>query len=97
MNRVAIQPRMLEWACERAGYAIADLEHRFPRLPQRERGEALPTLKQVEAFAKATYTRVGYLFLQAPPVERVPIPDFRTMYGAAIGGAHGGGECECSS
>ncbi len=85
MNRVAIQPRMFEWACERAGYAIADLEHRFPGLPQWERGEALPTLKQVEAFAKATYTPVGYLFLKEPPVERVPIPDFRTMENVHVG------------
>ena len=42
---------MLQWACERAGFAVADLEHRFPGLPAWERGEAQPTLKQVEAFA----------------------------------------------
>ena len=79
MNRVAIEPRMLEWARDRAGCTIAELEQRFPRLPQWKRGEKLPTLKQVEAFAKKTYTPVGYLFLKKPPDERVPIPDFRTM------------------
>jgi Zn-dependent peptidase ImmA (M78 family) len=79
MDRVAIKPELLRWACERAGYAIADLEHRFPRLSAWERNEAQPTLKQVEAFAKATYTPIGYLFLQEPPVEKVPIPDFRTI------------------
>ena len=56
MNRVAIQPELLRWACERAGLASADLEHKFPLFSAWERGDAQPTLKQVEAFAKATYT-----------------------------------------
>jgi len=85
VNRVAIKPELLQWACERAGYAVADLEHRFPRLSAWERGEAQPTLKQVEAFAKATYTPVGYLFLPEPPVEKVPIPDFRTVDNKHVG------------
>jgi Zn-dependent peptidase ImmA (M78 family) len=76
---------MLHWACERAGFAVADLEHRFPSLPKWERREAQPTLKQIEAFARATYTPVGYLFLAEPPVETVPIPDFRTMGNQHVG------------
>lgn len=85
MNRVAIKPTMLQWACERAGFAVADLEHRFPRLPAWERGEAQPTLKQVEMFAKATYTPVGYMFLDQPPVEQIPIPDFRAGVNVKFG------------
>jgi len=85
MNRITISPIMLEWACDRAGYDATDLAHRFPRLSAWIRGESAPTLKQIEAFAKATYTPVGYLFLQVPPVEAVPIPDFRT-----IGNIHAG-------
>src|SRR5713101_5584929 len=77
VNRVAIQPNLLRWACERAGVDRADLEHKFPKLAAWESGTAQPTLKQLEAFAKATYTPVGYLFLPEPPVERIPIPDFR--------------------
>ena len=77
MNRVAIQPKLLRWACERAGFDRADLEHKFPQLPAWENRTVQPTLKQLEAFAKATYTPIGYLFLEEPPVERVPIPDFR--------------------
>ena len=79
MNRVRIQAEMLRWACSRAGLEIAKLAKRIPQLPAWERGEKEPTLKQVEAFARATHTPIGYLFLQKPPVERVPIPDFRTV------------------
>ena len=84
MERVAIRPRLLRWAYQRAGFEPHDLEHKFPRLTAWESGEARPTLKQVEAFAKATYTPVGYLFLEEPPVEKVPIPDFRAMANARV-------------
>lgn len=70
---------MLRWARERARLPEEALARRLPQLPAWERGEKRPTLKQIETFAKATSTPVGYLFLPVPPVERVPIPDFRTI------------------
>jgi Zn-dependent peptidase ImmA (M78 family) len=79
MTRVEVRAEMLRWACERAGFDIGALTHRIPQLPAWERGEKQPTLKQLEGFAKATHTPVGYLFLAEPPVERVSIPDFRTV------------------
>jgi Zn-dependent peptidase ImmA (M78 family) len=85
MNRVAIKPQLLRWAYQRAGFALEDLEHKFPRLAAWESGEAQPTLKQLEAFAKATYTPVGYLFLPEPPIEKIPIPDFRAPGNERIG------------
>jgi len=79
MDRVTVKPEMFRGACERAGFEPGALAERFPRLDAWQRGEAQPTLKQLESFAQATYTPVGYLFLPEPPVEEVPIPDFRTM------------------
>ena len=70
---------MLRWACERARLELDELVHRIPQLPAWERGEKHPTLKQLERFARATHTPIGYLFLSEPPMERIPIPDFRTI------------------
>ena len=70
---------MLRWACERAGLESDEVARRVPQLPAWESGERQPTLKQLENFAKATHTPIGYFFLPEPPVEQVPIPDFRTI------------------
>lgn len=77
--RVEVNPALLRWAVELSGKDIDDLAHRFPKLAEWERRDAHPTFKQLERFAKATYTPIGYLFLAEPPIERVPIPDLRTM------------------
>src|SRR5215831_1284021 len=79
MTRVQVRGALLRWARERAGLAVHDLERKFPHLEQWESGEVRPTLKQLEAFAKAMHVAVGLLFLQEPPDEPLPIPDFRTM------------------
>lgn len=77
--RVDVKPRMLRWARERAGLDPEALSRRFPKLGDWELERSHPTLKQLEEFAKATHAPVGYMFLPEPPVERVPIPDFRTV------------------
>jgi transcriptional regulator with XRE-family HTH domain len=77
--RVEVKPELLRWARARSGLDFDTLAHRFPRLADWESEKARPTLKQLEQFANATHTPVGYLFLPERPVEHVPIPDFRTV------------------
>lgn len=76
--KVDVVPELLRWASERAGYSESTLEKRFPRIKQWFLGEDQPTLKQLERFAHATRTPIGYFFLPEPPRETIPIPDFRT-------------------
>ncbi len=80
--RVEVKPELLRWAGERSMIDRDVLEERFPKLDEWESGDRLPTLKQLEDFARATHTPFGYFFLAAPPVEQMPIPDFRTVAGA---------------
>ncbi len=69
---------MIRWARERSGVTLETLSGRFPQIESWERGEAAPTLKQLEAFARAVWVPIGYLFLSDPLVESLPIPDFRS-------------------
>ena len=75
---------MLRWARERARIDVSALATRFPKLQAWEAGDVHPTLRQLEDYARATHAPIGYFFLPRPPVEALPIPDFRTMADRAI-------------
>ncbi|MYE67208.1 MAG: ImmA/IrrE family metallo-endopeptidase [Acidimicrobiia bacterium] len=77
--RVDVRPEMYRWSLDRAGLDRETAAERFPRLDDWESGDRQPTFKQLEAFAARTYTPIGFFFLAAPPEERLPIPDFRTI------------------
>ena len=77
--QVDIHPALLDWACERSGKPIASLQHRFPALESWRNTTKRPTLKQLEAFARATHTALGAFFLPTPPDDALPIPDLRTV------------------
>lgn len=79
MTTITLHPGLLAWARERAGLGMATLIARFPKYPLWEDGIAQPTLRQLEDFAKYVHVPIGYLFLPTPPVEALPIPDYRTL------------------
>lgn len=83
MTRVPATPEMLRWACKRAGYDVAHFTKRMPQLSSWIRRERQPTLKQLAKLANITHTPLGYLLLPEPPDERLPVPDYRNVAGAA--------------
>ena len=85
MEHVIVKSTLLRWALERSGLSAEKIHKRFPKFDLWTTGEESPTLKQLESFAKATYTPFGFFFLPSPPVEKVPIPDFRTVGNKRVG------------
>ena len=79
MNTVAASVPVLRWAAQRARLHDDDLAARFSKWPLWLSGDAQPTLKQLEDFARLTHTPFGYFFLPRPPELALPIPDFRTL------------------
>lgn len=76
--RVPVRPQLLAWALERSGMGTDSA--RYEQFSRWASGEGLPpTFRQLEGFAHATHAPLGYFFLAEPPIETVPIPDFRTV------------------
>jgi Zn-dependent peptidase ImmA (M78 family) len=76
--RIQVKPDIIDWALTRSGHSVELLE-KFPGIPLWKSGERLPTINQLEKFASASYTPFGYFFLDSAPVDKLPIPDFRTV------------------
>ncbi len=79
---ITLQPTLLSWARNRAGLDQEALARkmgvRIEKLLVWE-GNGRLRMTQVEKLAHVTHTPVGYLYLDSPPDEKLPIPDFRTV------------------
>ena len=84
MTTVPASVPVLRWAAHRARLHDDDLVTRFNKWPLWLSGEAQPTLKQLEDFARLTHTAIGYFFLPQPPALELPVPDFRTVRDEAL-------------
>lgn len=87
MQTLNVNHELIRWALDRSGRSVESLARQFTKLSQWKSGEAQPTLKQLEALAKKTWTPLGYFFLPEPPQEKLPIPDFRTVSDRPVGSA----------
>lgn len=83
MAQALITPDVLTWARERAHISIdvlsAKLSTKVERLEAWEKGDLRPTFKQAQTLAQKLHIPFGYLFLSEPPIEKLPIPDLRTL------------------
>lgn len=77
IHRIDINPNMISWAIQRAGYDVDVYLQEHPDIAVWYDKEKLPTENQLEAFAKKLHVPYGYLFLDEPPTEEIPIPMFR--------------------
>lgn len=82
---VTVRPELLAWARNRASLTVAELA---PKVGTKSRPAPLQEweesdvpvevpVKQLEKFAEKTRAPFGMLFLSEPPVERLPVQDFR--------------------
>lgn len=79
-----VNPNILRWARERAGYTIDEIAEAFKKDPAEiaswEVGESVPTYNQLERLAYTFYKRpIALFFFPAPPDEPSPDEAFRTL------------------
>lgn len=72
-----VRPSLLQWARRRSGIDEEVWPKRFPHFEEWIGGDKQPTMRQLQEFAAKTYTPVGFLLLDEPPVESLPLADFR--------------------
>ena len=79
--QITLQPEILRWARERAGFDRRELARKMnvslARVLEWERNGKI-SVAQADRLAQRTHTAAGFLYLTEPPEDRLPIPDFRT-------------------
>jgi Zn-dependent peptidase ImmA (M78 family) len=75
---ININSNIIRWAITRAGFKLPEFAIKFPKvLEWVEKGKS-PTIKELQEFSQKVHLPFGYLLLDTPPIENLPIPFFRT-------------------
>ncbi|WP_286035742.1 ImmA/IrrE family metallo-endopeptidase [Succinatimonas hippei] len=75
-----IKMNVLEWAYKRAGFSLSELFVKHPEYKNRISGLDIElTMKQAIEIANHVHIPLGFLFLNEPFEESLPIKDFRTL------------------
>lgn len=83
-QQALINPKILVWARKRIGLTEESFAKKMniknsKKIEEWEIGQSRPTFKQAQTIARITNIPFGYLFLEKPPEEMLPIPDLRTV------------------
>lgn len=82
--QITLQPSVLRWARERVNLSpealAVKLKVKPDRVTQWEQSGKI-SIAQADRLAARTYTPLGYLYLEEPPDDSLPIHDFRTRTG----------------
>ncbi len=85
-TKALVTPQLIQWARERHHLAIVTAAKKLTIKPDKleawEKGNERPTFRQAQILAQKLHIPFGYLFLSVPPVEKLPLPDLRTVAGA---------------
>jgi Zn-dependent peptidase ImmA (M78 family) len=88
MADAIINIEMLVWARERSGILLPEFAKKCgvseQRLFEWESGAKSLTFLQAKRYADKSYIPFGYLFLENPPEDVLPIPDLRTLDGSGV-------------
>ena len=76
-----IRPKLLYWACERAGYGRDLVRKSFPSVSNWRQDEVALPVGQLEDFARKTYTSFNSLVVDEPLKESLPFIDYRSFNG----------------
>ena len=89
MAEALINPHILMWARERAGFGVAEIAEKLKIKPEQwlawEHGEKNPSFSKAQEFAQKTHIPFGYLYLNEPPKQEPLLPDLRTIGDKPIG------------
>jgi len=84
-----VNPALLAWARDSAGYTIEQAARKVPVKPERlvswERGEGRPSIPQLRKLANAYKRPLAVFYLPEPPREFSPMRDFRRLPGEVAG------------
>ena len=79
VNKVAINPQILDWALRDSQISIQEIELKFKKIHQWMSGEEQPTFVQLKTLSKQLRVPFGYMFLKVPPNPENFKKEFRTI------------------